>query len=173
VTLQLIFTCERHAASYPDELYKAFGILLLSRILAIAKGKWNSIGSDSVRALVSKTIRRLHKFKDMGKLGYLRADWQLQARENLADIHNLMWAVWSEAVADQKGNIDNATPLYLRPADVLDLALTRLDEFFSTATFSSTSTTICEFRATSEYPISPPDKVGSKNISGPGQHRTL
>ncbi|KAH6230109.1 hypothetical protein HBI42_037710 [Parastagonospora nodorum] len=159
VTLQLIFSRERQSQTNPHELYKAFGLLLLSRILALTKGNFDSVGSDSARALVAKTIRRMHKSTDMGKSGSLNPDWQLQVRTNLANVHKLMGAIWHEAVVSPKANIDTTALLDLHPEEDIDTVFSRLDDFLRTAASASANPTICDFTSTFEYPTYPSQKV--------------
>ena len=158
VALQLVFTLETSSRSTSSELYKASIILVLSRLLGLAKDKWQTIGTDSMRALSSKTIRRLRKFENLADSDALSPNWQERVRSNLVDVHKHLDAKWHEAVERGHQNIDGANLSRLRPAEDLDVTLPTLNEFLRAAA-PSPSVAPHAFRATFDYPVFPADKV--------------
>lgn len=166
VMLQLVFNRGACRLLNPDELYKAFIILLLSRILALAKEDWDTVGLDSLRALSAKLIRRIYKFKDIGQAGRLLPDWQKQVRENLIDVHDTLDANWKEAVRCSKANIDSVSLLTLCPDKHLDTPLWKLDAFLAQASASTLSTPSHDFKPTFGYPVFPTDEVPKGFVKG-------
>jgi hypothetical protein len=168
VTLHLIFSRKGDPSSSPDELYKAFVVLMLSRILALAKVDWHILGLDSVRTISAKLIRRLHKFKNLSSGGYLRHNWQNEVHENLVDVHNVLHADWKEATENTKTNIKNAALLDLRPMEDLNVALPKLDGYLSQTTTPSLNTGTSDFKPTFGYPDYMPTVIPKKlnNVDG-------
>lgn len=159
VTLQLVFNRRGGPQVNPDELYKAFVIQLLSRILALAKENWQELGGHSIRAISTKLIRRLHKFETMGKVDCLQPGWQDQVRRNLIDVHNLLDIDWKEAAESTQANINSADLLSLRPEEDLDTQLPKLDAYLLQVTAPTLNTTARHFKPNFEYPEYPADEI--------------
>jgi hypothetical protein len=159
VTLQLVFNRLNDTPSSPDELYKAFGLFALSHILGLAKVHWASLGNDSLRCLSAKTVRRLHKFESMGESQTLQSEWKDQIRCNLIDIHKLLTSSWEGAVKNSTVNIDTTNLVSLSPENDLDMSFPELDAFLLDMNTATSTTTVCNFQRTFEYPVYPADEI--------------
>jgi hypothetical protein len=159
VTLQLIM--RQHGDSPPnsDELYKAFVILVLSRVLTLAKEDWQLLGSDSIKTISAKLIRRIHKVDDVDKSVVLKPGWQAEVRENLIDAHSLLDTNWKEATESTDADIDSDKLLNVHPEQDLDIGFPKLDAFLSQTAVLSPSTTTHDFRPTYGFPVYPPDQL--------------
>ncbi|KAF2031984.1 hypothetical protein EK21DRAFT_99304 [Setomelanomma holmii] len=161
VALQPIFDRAADSASKPKDLYKSFGVLVLSRILDMVKHKWQTYGIDCVRTLSLKTARRPKKIQKLGPNFTLKANWQGDVRQSLTEVQNLLDANWGKAVQSQQGYIDIAHISTLRPHEDIDIALPMLDAYLPQVTSASQSATAHDIRPTSTYPDFPGDKLPS------------
>jgi hypothetical protein len=159
VILHLVFHRLRDTPSSTDELYKAFGLFTLSHVLALAKVHWISLGNDSLRCISAKTVRRLHKFESIGESQCLLLGWKDPIRYNLADIHQLLTSSWEAVVKNPAMNINSANLASLSPENDLDIAFPRLDTLLVDIASTTSSTAVCDFRPTFEYPVYPADDV--------------
>jgi hypothetical protein len=159
VTLQLLFSRECASPATAVGLYKVFGVLLLSRILELAKGSWQAFGSDSLQALLAKIILRLHKLEscDLGKC--LRSGWQDQVRSRLRDAHSLLSVSWTDTMKSAKANVDLAVLSGLEAGADLNIPIPLLNAFVAESKSTSKAATASGFTPTTTYPCFAADKL--------------
>ncbi|PVH99843.1 hypothetical protein DM02DRAFT_710275 [Periconia macrospinosa] len=114
-----------------DSLYKAFMVMLLSRILRAARMTWAHVGDDGIHTTSAKLLRRLRKMEDSGKREGLLATWKDQSRCDILAAHSVLSGKQQEMIEDADTNIDLTALQNLNPEDDQDTTLPGLDEFLT------------------------------------------
>ncbi|KAH5679679.1 hypothetical protein HBI21_077300 [Parastagonospora nodorum] len=159
VTLHLVFGRMGNSTRHSAELYKAFVILLLSRILGLAKAESQFLEHHSLRVTSTKILRRIYKFGKTFSGDYMRPEWKNEVNENVLDVYSFLEANWKEATESTKANIDSATLSSLNPSKSLDLILPQLDAFLSQTNVQSSKTGRHDFNPTCTYPRYAVDQI--------------
>ncbi|KAH7095848.1 hypothetical protein FB567DRAFT_624053 [Paraphoma chrysanthemicola] len=153
VTLQLTFARQQTPPVTSNELYKVFGVLLLSRTLASTKGKWQTLGCDSFRAISTKIVRRLHKLEFGNLSELLRPQWCDQVEANLKDAQHLLSSHWSNTMTGTKSIMAQIGPSNMRPDVDLDIPVPMLNGFLTEAKCSTKVASAQDFRPTIQFPV--------------------
>ncbi|KAH7388677.1 hypothetical protein BKA66DRAFT_569000 [Pyrenochaeta sp. MPI-SDFR-AT-0127] len=149
VSLQLQFARKGTDTRPHDELYKAFMLLMLSRMLKSAADHWQELGSESLHVISAKLNRRLRKFELLNQAGCLQPNWTMSIRTNIISAHALIDKHWQGLVDSTQTNFDTTAMRSLRPENDLDITLPGLDSFLSKVSARKREVRSCNFTPTS------------------------
>lgn len=161
VTVQLIFRWTEASVANSDELYKAFAILVLSRLLHTAKDSWLNFGTDALHAIISKTCRKIHKFEQKGTPRILQSDWSQETKGQLLGTYEILSAIWQDNTESKKANIDEDILLGLKADADLDMSLPQLDAFLLSINSSQRNAATSQSLHLYEYPVFGEEEVPS------------
>ncbi|CAO2650553.1 Nn.00g018450.m01.CDS01 [Neocucurbitaria sp. VM-36] len=153
VTLQLFFNRHSQMTQHPNQLYKVFMVLLLSRILDLAKEHWDVLGSDPLHAITAKIVRRIRKLEDVNPVYCRQSIWANQVWMRITTAHDFIASKWKEIHESTVSDINTADLGNLRPDHDLDTSFPILDAFLSAMSSRRPSTDSRAFSPTSNYPV--------------------
>lgn len=129
VFLHLFLTRVGMPEKQTSSIYKAFMVMLLSRILRSARVTGAHLGHDVIYTTSAKLLRRLQKMQDSQHYEGLLGTWSDQARFDLLVGHAVLSGKQQEMVEQSTRNIDLTTLRELNPEDYQDMSLPQLDEY--------------------------------------------
>jgi hypothetical protein len=175
VVLQMVFARIAGDERNPHELYKAFMVQLLCRVLESvstlsvvsnsvspptdtvlkAKDVWEAIGTDALNTIHAKLVRRMKKMDNFGQHHGLRPGWTDVVHECMIAAQGLIETSWNSCANDAKANINLASLQNLRVQENLNVKMPSLDGLIAGIGSRQCSTPISTFKPTYNYPEFP------------------
>ncbi|KAH8731001.1 hypothetical protein GQ44DRAFT_822597 [Phaeosphaeriaceae sp. PMI808] len=128
VSLQLFFTRHNEEQESPAELYKAFSILIFSRVIqkAVEGSYWRYFGSESLHLTSQKLLRRMLKFERSNLGRHLCQGWENTVKVTIRSADEFMVEQWANVEASAEKNIGTASHS-LNLEENQDMVLSALD----------------------------------------------
>jgi hypothetical protein len=146
ISLHLVFG--RNAS---DDMFKAFMLFMLSRILSMTKANWAELGSENLHFISAKILRRSRKLDILGQSDCLKPAWMDSISNELVSAHAIMNNNWDNIMNSKRADIDLSVLEGSKPEKSLDIQLKDLDAFVSNAVSRKPSLSSSEFKPTGHY----------------------
>ncbi|KAL6706808.1 hypothetical protein ACN47E_005144 [Coniothyrium glycines] len=165
VSLQLLFVRKANDDENRNELYKAFLIFMLARLLDLAKARWTDLGTELVHNISAKLVRRIRKFETSSDFACLKSSWEKYVEHRIIETHAYLDAKWQGQVSNTKHNVNITAACSTQPNMSLDMFLPELDEFLSSTRARKHDDLASTFQPSSQFPSFPAAHLPS-NIDG-------
>ncbi|KAJ4367486.1 hypothetical protein N0V83_007069 [Neocucurbitaria cava] len=152
VSLQLLFHRRSHKLRPQNQLYKSFVVLLLSRVLDLAKEHWTDLGSDSIQVITAKIVRRIRKMENSNPDVFRQSDWAKHVRARVTAAHDFVASHWKYTCQSAGAIIDTGVLKTLEPETDLHTSLPDLDAFLCELSSRRSKPVSSTFKPTSTYP---------------------